>query len=169
LNHLERLRRNWDGLAAQDALWSVLSDPSRRGGVWSHEEFLHAGTHEVRIVFDRLADLVLVPDAADEALDFGCGAGRLTSGLAERFSRLHGVDISDVMLRQARRVTADVEGCDFHLNISQDLRLFEDARFGFVYSNIVLQHMRPELARGYIREFLRVLKPGGHRGVSGAR
>jgi SAM-dependent methyltransferase len=38
---------------------------------------------------------------------------------------------------------------------------FADESFAFVYSNIVLQHVPRRLALGYLREFVRVLEPGG--------
>ena len=34
-------------------------------------------------------------------------------------------------------------------------------RFDFIYSNIVLQHIPREAQFGYVREFGRILKPGG--------
>jgi SAM-dependent methyltransferase len=58
-------------------------------------------------------------------------------------------------------VAADSTRCRFVLNAAPDLRLFEDARFDFVYSRIVLQHIPPALVRGYLPEMLRVLAPGG--------
>ena len=51
--------------------------------------------------------------------------------------------------------------CYYHLNKTTDLSLFEDNTFDFIYSNIVLQHNRPETSRKFIREFCRVLAPGG--------
>jgi len=52
--------------------------------------------------------------------------------------------------------------CKFLLNQSDSLSLFQDDFFDFVYSNIVLQHQStPEIAKSYIREFVRLIKPGG--------
>lgn len=41
------------------------------------------------------------------------------------------------------------------------LRLFDAGSFAFIISNIVLQHVQPSLATEYLREFLRILAPGG--------
>ena len=49
----------------------------------------------------------------------------------------------------------------FFLNESNDLALFADDTYDFIYSALVLQHMRPEYSQNYIKEFLRVLAPGG--------
>ena len=51
--------------------------------------------------------------------------------------------------------------CRFFLNESNDLALFADDTYDFIYSALVLQHMRPEYSQNYIKEFLRVLAPGG--------
>jgi len=39
--------------------------------------------------------------------------------------------------------------------------VFEDASFDFVLTLIVLQHMRQDYSAAYLREFLRLLRPGG--------
>lgn len=64
------------------------------------------------------------------------------------------------MLTAARRLQPPSNAV-FHHNDAADLRLFEDDRFDFVYSSIVLQHMPSALALGYILEFVRVTRPGG--------
>lgn len=51
--------------------------------------------------------------------------------------------------------------CEFHLHSNDDLTIFDDNTFHFIYSNIVLQHMEPKYAKNYIREFIRILKPNG--------
>ena len=47
------------------------------------------------------------------------------------------------------------------LNGRSDLASIADGSADLVHSSVVLQHIPPELAEGYIREFLRVAKPGG--------
>jgi len=95
------------------------------------------------------------------ALDFGCGVGRLSQALAQRFDLVHGVDISPAMIELAQQYNQFDERCRYHLNETDDLRLFENQTFDFIYSNITLQHMPPRYARAYIEEFLRLLAPGG--------
>src|SRR5207248_4370527 len=51
--------------------------------------------------------------------------------------------------------------CHFVVNPANDLTLFPDDSFDLIYSSLVLQHMRPEYSLNYIKEFLRVLAPGG--------
>jgi SAM-dependent methyltransferase len=157
---LEQLKRNWETFGREDPLWAVLTDPDRRGGRWDLDEFLATGEHEVQAVFDELAVLEVPVDRA-RALDFGCGVGRLTQALADRFNRCDGVDIADSMIAEAERINRRGDRVRYHVNSQPDLRLFESETFDFVLSFIALQHMEPRYAIRYIAEFIRVLRPGG--------
>jgi SAM-dependent methyltransferase len=157
---LARLRLHWNRFARRDPLWAILTDPAKKGGRWSVDEFFRSGQDEVARLIERLAatDLTL---PGGRALDFGCGIGRVTSALADHFDEVVGVDVAPAMLDLARDLNAGRSRCRFMRNDRPDLTLFADAAFDFVYSNLVLQHMRPGLAARYIAEMLRVLKPGG--------
>ena len=65
------------------------------------------------------------------------------------------------MIKLAGEYNSHGDRCRYYVNDSDDLKLLEDNTFDFIYSNIVLQHMKPEYSKRYIREFLRVLAPGG--------
>jgi SAM-dependent methyltransferase len=158
---LARHKRDWEELAADDPLWAVLTDPSRRAGGWAVDEFLRTGEEEVEQLLIRARELGL-PAAFGRALDFGCGAGRLTRALAARFLVCVGVDISEAMVAEARRINADCGGCTFVVNDSADLRRFPDTSFDLVYSSLVLQHLpRRRLVAGYLAEFIRLISPDG--------
>ena len=64
------------------------------------------------------------------------------------------------MLDRARQHNA-TGACRFVLNTAQDLALFDDGSFDLVYCRLVLQHVPAQCARNYIREFVRVSRPGG--------
>jgi SAM-dependent methyltransferase len=154
------LRESWQSLGSDDPLWAILSDPRAKGGKWSVEEFLHTGQTEIDRVFGWLDQQGVKGLKLDRALDFGCGAGRLTQALAKRFDRCVGVDVAASMLEAARKL-APPDNCEFVLNDQTDLKLFPDKSFDFVYSSIVLQHIPHPFAVSYIAEFCRLLKPGG--------
>jgi SAM-dependent methyltransferase len=158
---LGRHKQDWEELAAEDPLWAVLTDPSRRAGGWDVAEFLRTGEEEIEQLLVRAAELGL-PAAFGSALDFGCGAGRLTRALAGRFGECVGVDISEAMVAEARRINADCDGCSFVVNDTADLRRFPDASFDLVYSTLVLQHLPGRrFVAAYVAEFVRLLSPGG--------
>jgi len=154
------LRRHWERLGRRDPYWAVLTDPGKQGGGWDVAEFFSSGVAEIDDILQRAARLGFTASRR-RALDFGCGVGRLTQAMAGHFDRSDGVDISDSMLQAARQHNRSPERCHYHLNAASDLALFEDGSFDFVYSTLVLQHMEPQYSTRYMREFVRVLAPGG--------
>jgi SAM-dependent methyltransferase len=156
---LRRVQETWDALSSDDDLFGV---------IWGYpyvqnqtaDEFFAAGETEIAQLLRR-AERHGLPRRRERALDFGCGAGRLTQALARRFEHAVGVDVAPGMIEAARRLDVSEGRAEFVLNDHPDLRRFEDASFDLVYSNLVLQHMPPGLARGYVAELARVLAPGG--------
>ena len=156
---LRRVQRNWERLAVADPLWAILSDPERRNNRWDPEEFFRTGRDEIEAVLGYV-DRIGLPLRRGRALDFGCGVGRLTQALASRFEEVHGVDVAPSMIDHARRHNRHGDRCHYRVNDSPGLP-YEPSWFDFAYSNLTLQHMPARLAAGYIREFVRVLAPGG--------
>jgi SAM-dependent methyltransferase len=150
-------QREWNDLAARDAMWAVCSVPGTRGR-WTQADFFASGEADVRAILGGLAEQGLDP-ARGRALDFGCGLGRLSRALAGEFEEVVGVDLSEEMLAEARRITPGVR---FVVNDRPDLRQLPDRHFDFVLSLIALQHVSsPDAIRAYIQEFARVTAPGG--------
>jgi len=158
--NLRNLQRHWDAFGHQDPLWAILTDPARKGGKWDLEEFFQLGELEVAEVLQQAANQGIAIHRG-RALDFGCGVGRLTQALGRRFEESWDVDIAPSMIRLARLHNRHAERCRYELNPAPDLRLFADHTFDFIYSSLTLQHMRPRYAKRYLKEFLRVLSPGG--------
>jgi SAM-dependent methyltransferase len=156
---LWQVRRHWNALATQDPFWSVLTESRKQGNRWAIDEFYSTGVAEVEKDIERVRRCHPALGAG-HALDFGCGAGRLTQALARHFRRVTGVDISERMVSLAREHCRDARA-EFTHNIRPDLRAFPDASFDFVYSRITLQHIAPRYTRRYLREFIRVLAPDG--------
>ncbi len=157
---LKELQWNWDTMGKEDPLWSILTNEGMRGNKWDPEAFFMTGTNKIKSVFQYLENLNIIVHYGS-ALDFGCGVGRLTLPLAEKFELVTGVDIAASMLQLAHKFNKYPDRCRYHHNTKNDLSFFQDNSFDFVITFIVLQHMRPEFAKNYIREFVRVLKSSG--------
>jgi SAM-dependent methyltransferase len=157
---LKDVQENWNRFGEIDPFWAVLAWPGMEEGRWDPEAFFATGRIEIDEVMAYAASLN-VDISFGRALDFGCGVGRITRALTSHFQQVHGVDISERMIELARQFCSDGDRCQCHLNLRDDLSLFEDDFFDFIYSNITLQHMPPRFSRRYLLEFLRVLKPGG--------
>lgn len=156
---LRTLEKVWYGLGQRDPYWAVLTHSDKKDGGWSLDEFFRTGAEEVSARLDRATERGWRASGA-RALDFGCGAGRLTQALARHFDQVDGVDISRSMLAVARRHNRYPERCRYHHNTAPNLGVFEDGSFHFVYSTLTLQHVPPEYSRCYVSELVRVLAPG---------
>ena len=95
-------------------------------------------------------------------LDFGCGPGAISVGLAKAVApgEMHGVDMAEPQIEMARSLAAS-QGQDnaiFHVGDVTDLK-FEDGFFDVAHCRNVLMHV-PDTA-AVLSEVKRVLKPGG--------
>jgi len=64
------------------------------------------------------------------------------------------------MIDHARRLN-QYPGADYLCTSERGLDTLPSGSFDCIYSNIVLQHVVPELSVGYLREFFRLLQPNG--------
>jgi ubiquinone/menaquinone biosynthesis C-methylase UbiE len=96
----------------------------------------------------------------DNVLDVGCGSGWLARRLAARLpqGRVVGMDVSDEMVRRARRHCADIENALFVHGSAEEIP-WEDHFFDHVIS-VESAYYWPNPAAG-LREILRVLRDGG--------
>jgi SAM-dependent methyltransferase len=114
--------------------------------------------------YDRPAVLSLLPDVRGrDVLDAGCGPGAYTQVLAERGARIVALDASPAMLELAQerireRVGASAPVEWMQANLEEPLGLPSD-RFDLVTAPLVLDYI--EDWEPTLREFCRVLRPGG--------
>lgn len=153
-------RQYWDKHATTDPLWTVLAFPDKSGGRWSLQEFMKTGEREIALLFHRFAELQLKTPHR-HALDFGCGVGRLTQALARRHDHVVGADISPVMIDLARRLNRYPDRAEYVCTATTGLETLHGASFDCIYSNIVLQHVAPEISVQYLNQFFRLLEPHG--------
>jgi SAM-dependent methyltransferase len=160
VDQLTDVARHWTELGRTRPMWAALTATHRSaGGDWDSAEFLRTGHQEVAAVLRQLSARD-IPVTTGTALDFGCGPGRLSSGLAAAgFDRVVGVDVSPTMLATARELVPD-ERVEFLHNTGSDLASVPSDSVDLVYSCRVLQHLPQALAHGYVREFFRVAAPG---------
>jgi len=157
---LRALRRHWDEFGKSDPLWAILTAADKKGNRWSIDEFLETGRSQITALIGYLDSRGLA-SRRRRALDFGCGAGRLTHALADHFDQVIGLDIAPSMIDIARQLHAGVKNAEFRVNPSSRLESIESDSIDLVYTLLVLQHMPPRYIREYLAEFVRVLRPGG--------
>lgn len=98
--------------------------------------------------------------AGSSVLDAGCGEGKVAEYLCENFGlRIHGIDLVNESIRRANLLTVGLEG-SLHFEVADYSHLpFPADTFDAVYTMETLVHS--EDASATLREFFRVLKPGG--------
>jgi SAM-dependent methyltransferase len=159
-DHLIGSQRYWDQHAEADPLWTVLAFADKSGGRWTLQEFMKTGEREIALLFHRFAAL-RIAQPARQALDFGCGVGRLTQALARRLERVVGADISPVMIELARKLNRYPDHAEYLCTAHTGLESLPAKSFQLIYSNIVLQHVLPDVAVHCLHEFFRLLEPDG--------
>jgi ubiquinone/menaquinone biosynthesis C-methylase UbiE len=138
----------WDEAARKGAEDAVLT-----GATADHFEF--AGKKDAELLGRYLGD-------GDVVLNIGCGVGRVDRYLAPKVRELWAVDVSGEMILRARERLAAFPNVSLHeVGNREFLAAFEADRFDLAFSFLVLQHLEKEDAFLYLREALRVLKPGG--------
>jgi SAM-dependent methyltransferase len=152
------MRQDWDDRARKDAFHYIAS--WRRD--WSPDSFFQSGEEDyLRLVAPVFEQLGWEPQSK-AMLELGCGAGRMTRSFAKRFSFVYAFDISGEMLEHARTLFPEAINVNWILGNGTDLSSLDNDSVDSAFSYIVLQHMpEPEFAFRYIREMLRVLRPGG--------
>jgi len=97
-------------------------------------------------------------------LELSPGTGRNTAKLSTLTSRLIAVDYNQSALEQMRsRLGTSYGGCtiNYYKNNGSDLRMVPDASVTAIYCWDSAVHFDKSVVSAYIREFARVLKPGG--------
>lgn len=159
---LDELEKTWNEMGKLDPLWAIFPYSLKRGTgtPWDINEFFATGEKQVDADIEYIRSLGK-GISRGRALDFGSGVGRLTQALAHYFDEVYGIDIAPSMIELAEKYNRHGNRCKYILNQKDNLRCFSDGYFTFIYSLAVLQHINPVYTKIYIKEFVRVLAPGG--------
>jgi SAM-dependent methyltransferase len=156
LPDIEGMRDYWDDRAEQDAAWYV--DTSIDYEQRDMDRFWSTG----RIMLaEALNRSVPAPTARGQAVEIGCGLGRVCGALSEHFDRVIGLDISARMVGQARDLVRN-DRIEFVVGDGVSWQPIPAASTDLVLSFTVFQHI-PSVAviESYLAEAARILRPGG--------
>jgi len=161
-----RLRVRQYSIASPNERFALLQQ-QHYGRVRTREDSLgiigNYDAHEAYPYELYLLKSIAEPSSVD-ALDFGCGPGRMIRRMSSKCRSVDGVDISTELLAMA---PAWLEGIvpvpRLFKNDGLTLAAVPSASYDLVYSTIALQHIPVYSTRlGLFEEFFRVLRPGGH-------
>lgn len=149
----------------------------RMGGAHFRDDdaFVSSAVAEV----GRLEDAIGLSPSS-RLLDWGCGAGRLAVGIAERLGRIdlyHGVDVQQHLVDWAQRHLGDRPGFTFtHVDLANPRynpegspeRAIPGATGDYdgFYAYSVFSHLLADDTDAYLHEVARLLRPGGRAFVT---
>jgi SAM-dependent methyltransferase len=161
---LERIEKEFLYLGKTEPHWSIISreDFKVANMAGKEDEFFHSGKGVVD-------DFMIAADRCGIDLGFcrtcfelGCGLGRSTIWLAERFPEVVGADISAAHLQQAEAAMRRFNRANVKLvHINSIASLAGMDGFDAFFSIIVLQHNPPPVIAAMLETVLQKLRPGG--------
>lgn len=155
---VDLMRQDWDDRARRNAFHYIASWQKD----WNLEAFLASGKQDYENLVAPVVERCGIPAEGECMLEIGCGAGRMTASFASRYRRVLALDLSDEMLRRAADIYSSLKNISWVRGAGDNLAGIESNSVDFVFSYLVLQHMPTEaIAVKYIREMIRVLRPGG--------
>ncbi len=158
------IQETWQRLGETEPYWSVLTaDQFRQTHIQNGKEaFYNSGQADVDRILKTLDRNGIDSAFLKSCLEYGCGLGRVTRWLANKFETVVACDISQPHLKIAHSYLAD-EGISntslIHIRHVDDI--FSLPRVDLIYSVIVLQHNPPPLIALIIKQFVTSLNPGG--------
>jgi SAM-dependent methyltransferase len=160
LSHVEGV---WQGLGEERPYWSVLTGyEAEKFDARSKEKFYASGRPQV-----ELFDLALTRAGVDRkslhtCFELGCGVGRVTTWLADRFENVIGADISPPHIALAREAAKErgKNNIEF-LHVAKMSVLENLPSFDAFFSVISLQHSPPPVMSFVLANILKRLSAGG--------
>ena len=152
---IDRLRATFDKWVEEDAALSVAAY------TFGNPRLIQQATQEVIDVLDEWGLLGQEVDA----LQIGCGTGRIEALLGSRVRLAWGIDISAKMISAAHRNAAGPANIRFSQCSGRDLAPFEAKSFNLVYtvdSFPYIVQAGAELVDAHFAEVARVLRDSGH-------
>jgi cyclopropane fatty-acyl-phospholipid synthase-like methyltransferase len=154
----------WEDLGKNDPYFGVLTFDKYRKENFSEsdkEEFIQSGYEHINVVFEKVRLHIDKDFKLNEALDFGCGVGRLVIPLSNFAQHVDGIDVSDSMLTEARRncLERNIQNVDFLL--ADDELKNINKKYSFIHSFIVFQHIPTSRGKMIFKHLLNSLEDGG--------
>jgi len=160
----ERIHKQWDHLGSTEPYWSVITQPQNYLAEFDlhREHFYASGNSTCQTFLATIRRCGINPAQLESCLEVGCGVGRVTSYLAEAFSKVIATDISSKHLELAKTHLADkglqnVE-LQYWYNVDQIHQL---PKVDAIMSVITLQHNPPPIIVWMLSTLLSHLRSGG--------
>jgi SAM-dependent methyltransferase len=160
----DRSADDWEELARREPYFAVLTDEGFlgvEGNAVATAEFFRTGEEDVASLLDAVGSMLGRELSLGNALDYGCGVGRLTIPLARRATRVTGCDVAPTMLALAAQNSAQAGLDNTTFVAASALAALTPSSFDFVVSLLVFQHIPRAAGTAILRTLFSLLAPGG--------
>jgi len=166
LNYEKDTNADWEEIAQNNPYWGVLTHDDRFLGKDLSsdvlDEFFKSGIRDI-------ADIVSALDSFDDrrletVLDFGSGVGRLVIPMAAYAVKAVGIEISKSMIAELNKnlKRQNIENVEVYMTCEDLFKKNPEISFDWINSQIVFQHIPPEIGYKILEKLLKALKIGGY-------
>lgn len=165
LSFFNHVKTTWTNLGETEPHWSVLSAEEFKSTnlAINIDEFKNSGRREVDQLFKMLGEKGIYLNDSARCIEYGCGVGRVTRWLADRFNNVTAFDISKTHVALAEKYLLEEGVGNARLRLIEGIGDIENIeKSDFFYSVIVLQHNPPPIIELIVFSLARSLKKGGY-------
>jgi 2-polyprenyl-3-methyl-5-hydroxy-6-metoxy-1,4-benzoquinol methylase len=157
---LHKTISQWTSLGESKPFWSVISSDENLGMMNDalKAEFYSSGVKNIEDFLQLLNLRNIDAGKLNRVLELGCGVGRLTKTLAEKFESVHALDISPGNIQIARNTLQEYKNIDFQILDSLDSITSLNGEFDVFVSLITLQHNPPAVQKLLLKSIFGKLK-----------
>lgn len=160
---MDKIQKKWEFYGENDPYYAVATFDEFKSENLTEDtkkNFFDTGEGHIKNVWNLISRHFIEDFRPKNALDFGCGVGRLVVPLSSRTERITGVDISNKMLEEAKKNCEkyQINNAAFH---QTDDYVKSNEKFDFIHSFIVFQHINPKIGINLIEKMLESLDEEG--------
>lgn len=163
------------GTINSDKSWKAYGKKNAYFGVLTHDEYLDenlsienkkkffaTGQKHVEHTLKLISQKLDTNFSPKNALDFGCGTGRISLAFARKGITTTGIDVSSDMIEEAKSNAIEQQILNVNFYISDDqLASIKGREFDLINSYIVLQHINIERGLNIFKLLLNSLSKNG--------
>jgi SAM-dependent methyltransferase len=156
--------QDWKKIGDLDPYFGVLTSEVYKNASLTEEtklQFFLSGEKYVQEVVRIIQEKIVNNFHPHEAIDFGCGVGRILIPLSKFCDKIYGVDLSDGMIKETVRNCDQMGITNFDIVKSDGDSVGVDHPVDFIHSFIVFQHIPVKRGMHLFKELLDHLRDGG--------
>jgi len=160
----ENSDKEWEIFGKNSPYHSVFTHEKYQGKTLSEDvkvEFWQSGQARIDAVFRRIRNHVDPNFRPENALDFGCGVGRLLFAISAKSNHATGIDVSPSMLDEAKREAKKRNIDNLTFLESGNCDELGVCLFDFLHSHVVFQHIPVDRGYAILDKLLASLRNGG--------